>query len=467
MTTPKTTTNQPKSTAQVSEEKLQAGILKGTGRNFRAFLFVEFWTQVDAKEIKEVFGKINWTSAAEQRKQSKNCNEGDKRKEETVYNLAFTSHGLKRVEALRGDEFEDHCEFLNGLKSRREDLTDPPVHEWEEVFQKQIHAMIIVGNDHLDLLEEALNDLKVTWQGCFNLLAEERGEKLLNNNKQTIEHFGYVDGISQPLFELSKKATTENWDPLASTDLALIQDPLVKGDPEACGSFLVYRKLEQNVKGFKEAEHALAEKLGFDEATEELAGALIVGRFENGLPVMKFGSEIDPESSSAFNDFNYDLDPDGARCPFHAHIRKSNPRGDSQRAFGESEESEKSHRIVRRGITYDYAGRNGNLEFLPEKAVGLHFICFQSSIKNQFEFIQRHWVNNNDFPQAFTGIDPVIGQGENRNDNQGNVAEQKWTNVHRNQQAESFAGFVKMLGGEYFYSPSITFLETFNSTKTN
>lgn len=458
--------SRPKLTTKVLERKLQAGILKETGRNFRTFLFIRFLPGLKSQEIKKILAKTEWTSAKEQEEQTQRHKEPAASPQTTIYHVALTSTGISRLEDLNPDDFiKANPEFLNGLKSRREELNDPPVYEWEQAFQQQIHAMVLIGNDDRHLLEKAVHELKKSWEGSFELLAEERGEKLLNDHGQTIEHFGYVDGISQPVFDLPENADTSQWNPLASTDLALIQDPLVKNDPEAFGSFLVYRKLEQNVKGFKEAEHKLAQKLGLDEETEELAGALIVGRFENGLPVLKFGSEHDPGVPSSFNDFNYDIDSEGVRCPFHAHIRKSNPRGDSTRAFADSEELEKSHRIVRRGITYDYADRKGDLEFLPEKAVGLHFICFQSSIGNQFEFIQRHWVNNNDFPQPYTGIDPVIGQGVNRNDVQGKPAEQKWNNIHRNPQAESFSGFVKMMGGEYFYSPSIAYLETFNSIK--
>lgn len=452
-------------TQKISKHKLQAGILKETGRDFRAFLFIRFLSGLEAPEIKKVLAKTDWTSAKEQKEQTQRHKGPTDNDQATIYHIAFTASGIDRLGDLTSGDFEKNQEFLNGMKSRRDQLNDPPVYEWEKAFQANIHAMILLGNDDESLLEKAIDNLKQTWEVSFEVIVQEKGEKLLNEHRQTIEHFGYVDGISQPIFEQPEGVGNAPWDPTASTELALIQDPLIKDDPEAFGSFLVYRKLEQNVKGFKEAEHALAKKLGFDEETEELAGALIVGRFENGLPVLKFGSEHDPEAPSRFNDFNYDNDPNGARCPFHAHIRKSNPRGDSKRAFGDTLEVEKGHRIVRRGITYDYAGRNGNLDFLPEKAVGLHFICFQSSIGNQFEFIQRHWVNNNDFPQPFTGVDPVIGQGENRRDLHGEPAEQKWNNIHRSQQAESFSGFVKMMGGEYFYSPSIAYLQTFNSTK--
>ena len=44
------------------------------------------------------------------------------------------------------------------------------------------------------------------------------------------------------------------------------------------------------------------------------------------------------------------------------------------------------------------------------RGVGLIFMCCQRDIKDQFEFIQRTWANNNDFSKRGTGLDPVIGQ---------------------------------------------------------
>src|SRR5439155_488625 len=96
-------------------------------------------------------------------------------------------------------------------------------------------------------------------------------------------------------------------------------------------------KLEQHVRKFKEAEKALAKKLGLkSEEDRERAGAMIVGRYEDGTPLTL--SEEDKMIGSAItNNFNYHetraglADDKGLRCPFHAHIRKSNPRREEDR----------------------------------------------------------------------------------------------------------------------------------------
>jgi deferrochelatase/peroxidase EfeB len=116
------------------------------------------------------------------------------------------------------------------------------------------------------------------------------------------------------------------------------------------------------------------------------------------------------------------------------------------------------------GITYDDIRRNNDLEFHPERGVGLLFMCMQSMIENQFEFIQRSWANNNDFPQPYTGIDPVIGQGENRKKPNGEDVEQKWTDIDRKKIPASFSSFVTMKGGEYFFAPSLAFFKSLIET---
>jgi len=107
------------------------------------------------------------------------------------------------------------------------------------------------------------------------------------------------------------------------------------------------RKLEQNVKGFVGAVTALAGKLGLDAYSAEtgvdgteLAGAFAIGRFRDGTPVVVQkipGLHEDDQFNFSFSD-----DPEGGRCPYHAHIRKLNPRDDASHA--------RQHRIARRGI---------------------------------------------------------------------------------------------------------------------
>ena len=52
---------------------------------------------------------------------------------------------------------------------------------------------------------------------------------------------------------------------------------------------------------------------------------MIVGRFDDGTPLTL--QRTDGAAQAIMNNFTYDSDGDGHKCPFHAHIRKTNPRG--------------------------------------------------------------------------------------------------------------------------------------------
>lgn len=208
------------------------------------------------------------------------------------------------------------------------------------------------------------------------------------------------------------------------------------------GSFMVFRKLEQNVKAFWESLGELSIKSGIPL---DKAAALAVGRYEDGTPVMPTTVIKDKADQ---NDFHYDQDPKAAICPFHAHIRKTNPRGDVPRYITNGNAGfERARRIVRRGITY---GNRSNLSAgtaveRPAEGVGLLFMCFQSNL-DQFA-IQQEGSDLNIFVKEGVGVDAVIGQNSE-------LVAQTWPgNVKY-----TMANFVKMLGGEYFFAPSISFL---------
>jgi Dyp-type peroxidase family len=297
------------------------------------------------------------------------------------------------------------------------------------------------------------------------VLAVEHGCVLRNEADESIEHFGYVDGRSQPLFLQSdieselkslgidlqkyieaklKKVDLLKWDPAAPLGLVLVPDRIVGNAEDCFGSYLVFRKLEQNVRGFKEEEEKLAKALDLTGQQKERAGALVVGRFEDGTPVTLQAEE--KKAKPVPNDFNYGDDRDASQCPFHAHIRKVNPRGGT----GNIEE-ERMHRIARRGITYGQ--RQPTLEDRPEEGVGLLFMCFQSSLANQFGLLQKIYANSPAFPGADTGLDPVIGQGETIIP----LLAQNWPRQWGKADVKCFpfGGFVTLKGGEFFFAPSI------------
>ena len=157
--------------------------------------------------------------------------------------------------------------------------------------------------------------------------------------------------------------------------------------------------------------------------------------------------------------------------------------------FAQSKEQELGHRIARRGVTYGGLLSNfSNIEQLPTGGVGLLFMCYQSDIWEQFEFIQRFWSNhprflepdmsksrnvqNNNYDR--TGLDPVSGQSlPDQSDpliQEEAQPPQNWLQQRDRPTTKAdvkFANFVKLKGGEYFFSPSISFLKNLPNLPQN
>jgi Dyp-type peroxidase family len=296
---------------------------------------------------------------------------------------------------------------------------------------------------------------------------EQAGSAVKNHANDGIEHFGYVDGRSQPLLlveDIEREATTAGsvrWDAQFGLDAALIKDPGVT-DTISFGSYFIFRKLEQNVQGFKRQEQVLATKLGLTGEERERAGALVVGRFEDGTPVTL---SAEAKGANPPNDFNYDNDA-ASRCPFQAHIRKVNPR--------HLVASERAHIMPRRGIPFTDVSRTVHPSDVPESkdladfdahvkpdlptgSVGLLFMAYNANLTNQFVFTQQSWANAVAFPSAGVGVDPIIGQGAGTSSAQ--TWPVSWDNAAGGAQPQNFAGFVTMRGGEYFFAPSLTFFK--------
>lgn len=348
------------------------------------------------------------------------------------------------------------------------DNKDPEPSTWEEGFQGDIHALITVADDDEDVVERAANAVRASLAGAGEVLTIENGMALRRRNaanrREVVEHFGYFDGISNPLFtkddlqgERPENRNRDRWDAGAPLSLALTDDPFTT-EPDAFGSYLVYRKLGQDVGVFNDRVMALAAALG---TNPNLAGAMVVGRFKDGTPVI--ASDTANPGLGVLNDFDYEADRKGSRCPAQAHIRKTNPRG-TQPIF--DLESERTRRIVRRAIPYGKpmpdVAEGVPEDPNPSAPRGLLFMCFQQDIKHQFEFIQRTWVDNEHFPAGLipfvpnTGDDPLIGQDTNEEQQW----PKEWGDEGTDQIAFNFEAAVTLKGGEYFFAPSIPFLKS-------
>lgn len=340
-------------------------------------------------------------------------------------------------------------------------LSDPPVAKWEEPYRHTIHAIVLIADATKAAVDAKRAQIHALFTPKVKLLGEEIGLGQHNSKGDGIEHFGYVDGRSQPLFLTDEIAAEPkaHWDPALGLGRILVKDSAAPNPAQQFGSFFVLRKLEQNVRAFHKAEDDLATALGLAGDDRQRAGATIIGRFRDGTAVTAHSKAIDEEPPP--NDFNYGHDAVGARCPFHGHIRKTNPRGSGG---AEPQPQERNHLMARRGQTFgtrtDDPVADAPLTSRPTGGVGLLFMAFNAEIANQFQFTQNTWVDNTSFPfgvpagAAQPGLDQVIGQGTRPK------AECPLTwDVPKNKLVAAAPQTVTMKGGEYFFMPSIAFLK--------
>jgi deferrochelatase/peroxidase EfeB len=213
----------------------------------------------------------------------------------------------------------------------------------------------------------------------------------------------------------------------------------------------------------------------------------VVGRTREGDPLVPIQTEpiasTDPRTVKQ-NQFTYDADPTGTRCPFGAHIRRTNPRnsdfperrpgalrrliiilGFGRKGFYDDlTSSVRFHRILRRGREY-------GSELSPEEALqppppnesprGLNFICLNANISRQFEFLQSAWIANTKFSGLTGESDPLLG---NRKSIPGCPVTANFTipgDGTLRRRVSDLPQFVRVRGGAYFFLPSLRALRYF------
>ncbi len=459
------TLHDPENIFNISEQgkerflnSIQANIISSHGRKFARFIFVTFFQNKEQSSL-EWLSEFDLSSEWFQLQSKKDFLRKEKKSEKSSIKNIYLTHAGYEFLRIKKEFIPTDLKFMNGMHNS--ELNDPPRDEWEEWAREDCHALMALASDNEDVLEKLVEDIAKELKGMAVLKIEE-GHTFKNKFGKTAEHFGYADGISQPVFYEKEGVLSRD---LTSLDSVLVKEHGTTVD--AFGSYMVFRKLEQNVKKFKESEEKLNQFLNSINQEDEIesgqkkhkdiAGGLIFGRMESGSPVFL----EDAEENHDVNDFDFSFDPKGTQCPFHAHIRKTNPRGDKVRENLLSKAGEKAVRIARRGITYgqrDFEKEKVTGEF-PEENVGLLFISFQQDIKAQFEIMQNIWANNNidetlKINNSFNNHDPIIGQ----------IGSEKpqpfpWYKIDGSVGTFSLPSFVKMKGGGYFFAPSISFVK--------
>lgn len=449
-------------------------------------------------------------------------------------NIAFTFTGLSKLTAT-ANEFTDLA-FRDGLnRARSQGLGDPTIagmpgniDSWVvgKPGEEPDVLLIIAADDDAALTGEARATMAAaTAAGLIcgpcdvghDLAHFKAGGKPFPRGR---EHFGFKDGVSQPGVRgrvAADRFLTQPRMPDAggsefepefgapgqplvcagefvlgygrqneSSPRAAIEPvrlgPRGSKDPDAVapwwarnGSFVVYRRLAQDVPAFNRFLQREATRLAalpaFKELSEHRLGAMLVGRWRSGAPIIRTPLKDDPDlgaKSPANNAFGYaaNFDPmDGFGpvlddslaeiCPAAAHVRKVNPRD-----MG-TDQGDPTHtlvrRILRRGIPYGPPLQIGAKDDPDRAERGLLFISYQASISEQFEFLISNWANDVSKPFALgpptgSGHDLILGQV-------GNAHERFCLVGETMERVTTSDRFVTTTGGGYFFAPSKTALE--------
>jgi Dyp-type peroxidase family len=392
----------------------------------------------------------------------------DSGKPESTLNVAFTYAGLEAL-ALSQEQLDAFPpDFREGMGARAATIGDHGEDDpggWEEgLGSGAAHVLVMVHALGEDALDAALAQLRGELDADGVALVSEQRAAALSGNR---EHFGFSDGFSQPAVEgdgnvaMPGHGTPEahgEWSELELGEFLLgykdqdQQMPMAPRGPLGTnGTYMVYRKLHQDVAAFRRELRERAK--GFPGGEEKLA-AKIVGRWRDGTPLAVSPDAPDPAvagSPERTNDFRYGEDPLGLRCPLGAHVRRANPRD----ALGWNGTRTRRHRMIRRGMPYGSALPDGTLEDDGEER-GLIFISFCASLRRGFEIVQSQWLGDGN----------LFGLGDDRD----------WLMLAddrplakmtiQGQPPRFLAGqprFVTVRGGEYLLMPSLSGLRSLSA----
>jgi Dyp-type peroxidase family len=396
-------------------------------------------------------------------------------KPEWTLNIAFTYGGLAQLELPQASLQSFPVEFVQGMKARCEILYDigkNAPENWDPVWREgRVHAWLGAYAKSPAVLESRgaeLQKLIASTGGGKLIGAQDAAALAIDGKPSTKEHFGYTDGFGNPDYlDIERKRqpgqgklmADGSWAPLATGEL-LLGHPDEAGELPVApvphllatnGTFMVYRKLHQNVATFR---RYLKENGKLYAGGEEKLAAKFVGRWRDGTPL-----ELSPDRPDAVivNDpnrnvaFAYGKDLAGTRCPIGAHIRRANPRD----AFGFNGRLSNRRRITRRGLPYGAAtpsDQAGN----DDQEHGVVFIVLNASIFRQFEFVQQQWIEYGNDARQGNDKDLLLGnhRGQGKMMIQGTEDPNNPPFI-----CGGLPNFVELRGGDYFFVPSITALK--------
>ncbi|MBZ8132155.1 hypothetical protein [Afifella sp. IM 167] len=385
--------------------------------------------------------------------------------------LALSPSGLSRLGMREADLATFPVAFQHGMAAghRARVLGDvgesaPEAWQWGRPGE-EIDAILILyekGSDENETEGEERLDARVA---TIRDELDEFGHALIHelplqplpamgHGGNVTEPFGFVDGISQPLIKGTPQARSRarrhhvveagefvlgypdnlgylpatpsvageqdpqhllpalGADPFRPRPSYLPPAPAARHDIGRNGTYLVVRQLEQDRDAFEGFLDRAAGHLAGNpklaglegEALRDWIAGKAVGRWRNGAALVRHPRQAGGtgEAAKLENDFLFgEEDASGLACPLGSHIRRSNPRESFVPGDAGQLAISNRHRILRVGRPYRGHGEGGK--------AGILFMCLNTDIERQFEFIQQTWLLGKSFHGLEDEVDPVLG----------------------------------------------------------
>ncbi|MDX2151700.1 MAG: Dyp-type peroxidase [Bryobacteraceae bacterium] len=314
--------------------------------------------------------------------------------------------------------------FRQGFAQRALSLTHTGASQWNDIWEggQEYDALVVIAASSPGRLPGPMNDV-CQILGPFADIVWRDGFVRRDAAEHPVEHFGFADGVSQPVFLAQDQSRASNrtypWDPAAPLGLVLTPD-LHPRPQSGFGSYCAFLTIEQHAQRFDAAAQGLAAAAA---CPVDHAKAMIVGRHPSGDPL--------PQRAADQNDFDAAA-PDSV-WPNASHTRRMNPRAEPHR------------RILRRGALYEN----------PSGERGLLFQSFQASLDQQFEFIFRNWAFVPNHPAPSTGVDPFLAPCD--------PLGQNWPAANGASVHHAVRGTTTLRGGQYFFFPSLPWIRSLSS----
>jgi Dyp-type peroxidase family len=362
------------------------------------------------------------------------------------------------------------------------------VEEEEIVTPLTVHALLMLyeateaaADAWAQAVEAALLEHQVKIVHRLPLVLDVEHASLISR-----EHFGFADGISQPQPYDAQAVTLEgkpvpsdgaNSVPLGEFLIGHLNGhrekapgPVTPDSPRSAGlaphpqaegfrdlgldgSYMVVRQLKQDVAAFWNSLAKGAERIRQQDpqhsagVTADWLAERVVGRSRDGHLLCPAGGYLSADAyGQPDNNFLFrKRDGEGTGCPAGSHVRRANPRDSLAPDPSMAQtllDAANNHRILRRGRKYGPKQPDPMTD--DGEARGLLFICLNTDIARQFEFVQQTWLLNQNFATLFDETDPLVGP--------------KGTMTLRDEPLRRIVEvetFVQLVGGDYFFLPSL------------